>query len=125
MSGVAEVNFGNGEDVAVHCPIINGASFRPLVTLLTQVLLNLHTGLDNPEFYLTIDDVPRWGGDRSCFLWHVRMAPRLTNPAGFEFGNGMSINTVLLEDAFAFLDEMSIADIACARETNERPAKSA
>lgn len=76
-----------------------------LAALLKEVLLKLYTALDNPAYNLTIDDVPRGDEDKDYFLWHIRIVPRLTTPAGFELGSGMSINTVLPEEAAAFLTE--------------------
>lgn len=81
---------------------------RTLAQLLKVVLLKLYTGLDNPSFNLTIDDVPRGDEDKEYFLWHIRILPRLTTPAGFELGSGMAINTVLPEDAAAFLSEVAV-----------------
>lgn len=80
-----------------------------LASLLKTVLLKLYTGLANPAFNLTIDDVPRGDEDKEYFMWHIRILPRLVNPAGFELGSGMSINTVLPEDAVAFLSEVPVA----------------
>jgi UDPglucose--hexose-1-phosphate uridylyltransferase len=85
---------------------------RTLAEMLKVVLLKLHTGLGNPAFNLTIDDVPRGDEDKDYFLWHMRILPRLTTPAGFELGSGMSINTVMPEDAAAFLSETAVADLA-------------
>ena len=85
---------------------------RALSQLLKQVLLKLHTGLGNPAFNLTIDDVPRGDERKEYFLWHIRILPRLTTPAGFELGSGMSINTVLPEDAAKFLNEVPIVEVA-------------
>lgn len=82
----------------------------PLAEILKIVLLKLYTGLDNPAFNLTIDDVPRGDEDKEYFLWHVRVLPRLATPAGFELGSGMSVNTVLPEDAADFLSEVPIAE---------------
>jgi UDPglucose--hexose-1-phosphate uridylyltransferase len=59
---------------------------------------------------LTIDDVPRGDQDKDYFLWHIRILPRLATPAGFELGSGMSINTVLPEDAVAFLSEIAVVE---------------
>jgi UDPglucose--hexose-1-phosphate uridylyltransferase len=59
---------------------------------------------------LTIDAVARGDEDKEYFLWHMRIVPRLTTPAGFEMGSGMSINTVLPEDAAAFITEVEIAN---------------
>ncbi len=83
---------------------------RTLAELLKKVLLELHTALDNPAFNLTIDNVPRGDEDKEYFLWHIRILPRLTTPAGFELGSGMAINTVLPEDAVAFLTEVAVVE---------------
>jgi UDPglucose--hexose-1-phosphate uridylyltransferase len=82
---------------------------RSLAELLRVSLLKLHTGLDNPDFNLTIDDVPRGEEDKEHFQWHIRILPRLSTPAGFELGSGMSINTVLPEEAAAFLREVPVS----------------
>ncbi|HUG92658.1 MAG TPA: galactose-1-phosphate uridylyltransferase [Planctomycetaceae bacterium] len=76
---------------------------RSLAEILRNVLLKLYAGLDDPDFNLTIDLPPRGDEDKAYFLWHVRILPRLTTPAGFELGSGMSINTVLPEEAASFL----------------------
>jgi UDPglucose--hexose-1-phosphate uridylyltransferase len=65
--------------------------------------LKLHVALENPDFNLTINTVPRGYEDKEYFLWHVQIMPRLTTPAGFEMGSGMSVNTVLPEEASEFL----------------------
>ena len=82
---------------------------RLLASILKTALLKLHTGLDNPDFNLTIDDVPRGEDGNEYFRWHMRILPRLSTPAGFELGSGMSINTVVPEDAAAFLREVPVA----------------
>ena len=95
---------------------------RSLAEILKTALLKLHTGLDNPDFNLTIDDVPRGEEDKEYFRWHMRILPRLSTPAGFELGSGMSINTVLPEDAAAFLARCRSPAKAIARQRNQ-PAK--
>jgi UDPglucose--hexose-1-phosphate uridylyltransferase len=88
---------------------VDAKRLRALAEILKTSLLKLHTGLDNPDFNLTIDDVPRGGEDKEYFRWHMRILPRLSTPAGFELGSGMSINTVLPEEAAAFLREVPVA----------------
>lgn len=61
------------------------------------------THLGNPDSNLTINTVPRGHEDKNYFLWHIEILPRLSTPAGFELGSGMSINTVLLEEAADYL----------------------
>jgi UDPglucose--hexose-1-phosphate uridylyltransferase len=89
--------------------LVEPKQMRSLAEILKASLLKLYTGLDNPDFNLTIDNVPRGEEDKEYFQWHMRILPRLSTPAGFELGSGMSINTVLPEDAAAFLREVPVA----------------
>jgi UDPglucose--hexose-1-phosphate uridylyltransferase len=89
---------------------VEPSTMKSLAVMLKRVLLKLHTGLDNPDFNLTIDSAPRGESDEPYFVWHMRIVPRLATAAGFELGSGMAINTVLPEDACAFLGETPIVD---------------
>jgi len=80
-----------------------GELFRPLAEIMKSVLTKLFVGLENPDFNLTIDTASRGDEEQSSFCWHIRILPRLSTAAGFELGSGMSINTVLPEDAAKFL----------------------
>jgi len=82
--------------------------FRALAEILKTVLLKLHRGLENPDFNLTIDTVSRGDESKEYFSWHIRILPRLTTPAGFELGSGMSINTVLPEEAGEYLRKVEL-----------------
>lgn len=82
---------------------LEAGQFPPLAATLKKVLLKLHVGLGNPDFNLTIDTSGRGDEEKPYFSWHIRILPRLTTPAGFELGSGMSINTVLPEEAADFL----------------------
>lgn len=81
---------------------------RALAEILKFVLQKLSVGLDNPDYNLTINTVPRGDEDKHYFLWHIAIVPRLTTPAGFELGSGMSINTVLPEEAAAYLKTVDV-----------------
>lgn len=83
--------------------LLEARQIGPLAEMLKNVLLKLYVGLDNPDFNLTIDTAPRGDEDKEYFQWHIRILPRLATQAGFELGSGMSINTVLPEEAAAFL----------------------
>jgi UDPglucose--hexose-1-phosphate uridylyltransferase len=89
---------------------VKPAAMRSLATMLKCVLLKLHTGLDDPDFNLTIDSAPRGEAEEPYFVWHIRIVPRLATTAGFELGSGMAINTVLPEEACAFLSETPVVD---------------
>ena len=82
--------------------------FRSLAEILKTVLLKLHHGLENPDFNLAIDTVSRGDESKDYFSWHIRILPRLTTPAGFELGSGMSINTVLPEEATEYLRNVDL-----------------
>jgi len=77
--------------------------FRPLASILRDVLARLDGALGNPAFNLTIDTAPIGDEHEPYFLWHIDILPRLSTPAGFEMGSGMSINSVLPETAAAEL----------------------
>src|SRR5579863_3995998 len=81
---------------------------RPLAEILKTVLLKLYDALDNPDFNLTVDMAPHGDEDKEYFVWHIRVLPRVSTPAGFELGSGMSINTTMPEEAAAFLRDGDI-----------------
>jgi len=82
---------------------LSEVQIRPLAEILKDVLIKLYVGLENPDFNLTVDTASRGDEDEPFFRWHIRILPRLATAAGFELGSGMSINTVLPEEAARFL----------------------
>jgi UDPglucose--hexose-1-phosphate uridylyltransferase len=82
--------------------------FHALASLLKTVLKRLHLGLGDPDYNLTIDTAARGDEDKPYFCWHLRILPRLATPAGFEMGSGMSINTVLPEEAADYLRHVEL-----------------
>lgn len=97
--------------------LVTDEQIRPLAAILRLVLLKLYTALDNPAFNLTLDTAPRGDDDQEYFLWHIRILPRLSTPAGFELGSGMSINTVMPEDAARFLNDVDVTENGKASRT--------
>jgi UDPglucose--hexose-1-phosphate uridylyltransferase len=85
---------------------VEAAHLRPLAEILKTTLLKLNRSLQGPDYNLAINTAPRGDEDKSYFLWHIEIVPRLTYPAGFELGSGMAINTVLPEDAARCLREV-------------------
>ncbi|MBI1849365.1 MAG: DUF4931 domain-containing protein [Planctomycetes bacterium] len=79
-----------------------------LAEMMKTVLLKLYVGLDNPDFNLTVNSCARGDEDEPYFMWHIAILPRLATPAGFELGSGMSINTVMPEEAAEFLREVRV-----------------
>jgi UDPglucose--hexose-1-phosphate uridylyltransferase len=74
-----------------------------LAALLRDVLEALRHSAGDPDYNLVVDSAPSIEESKPFFLWHIRVLPRLTTPAGFELGSGMSINPVLPEDAAGML----------------------
>ena len=73
-----------------------------LAATLRRVLLGLYEGLSNPDFNLIVHTAPVEDEDKSYFLWHIEIRPRLTTAAGFELGTGIYINTAVPEDTAAY-----------------------
>jgi hypothetical protein len=100
--------FGGGvaELLSRHVPLLNAVGIRTDWRLLP---FEDGTGSPaggargDPAFNLTIDTAPIGDEDQRYFLWHIDVLPRLTTPAGFELGSGMSINSVLPEHAASAL----------------------
>lgn len=85
---------------------VPGALLPDLAAILRLVLRALYRGLDDPDFNLMVDTAPRGDEGKPWFLWHIQILPRLAPRSGFELGSGMPINTVLPEEAAAFLREI-------------------
>jgi len=81
---------------------------RQLAQVLRTILLKLYRGLDNPDFNLVIDSAPL-GEERADFYqWHLRIIPRIIQPAGFEVGSGIYINPALPEETAKFMRDLQI-----------------
>lgn len=79
-----------------------------LARVLRTTVLKLYKGLDNPDFNLVIDSAPL-GEERTDFYqWHLRIIPRIVQPAGFEIGSGIYINPALPEETAKFMRDLQI-----------------
>lgn len=74
-----------------------------LAHVLKTVLGKMYSALNDPDFNYTIRTAPAESAGVTYYHWYLSIIPRLTQVAGFELGTGMFINTVLPEDAAAFL----------------------
>lgn len=63
-----------------------------LAALLRDVLGGLYELLGDPDYNYVIHSAPPGDEGRPYFLWHLQIVPRLTTPAGFELGSGISVN---------------------------------
>lgn len=88
---------------------INDAELSDLAINLKSTLQKLYYGLDNPDFNYTIRSRPVKEKGDQYLHWYISIIPRLSNPAGFELGSGMFINTSLPEEGAEFLRQVKIS----------------
>jgi UDPglucose--hexose-1-phosphate uridylyltransferase len=69
-----------------------------LALLLRRAMGAIRRASDDPDYNLVVYSSPA-GRSEDGFRWHIKIHPRLSQPAGFEIGAGMSINQVSPEDA--------------------------
>jgi len=71
--------------------------------VLRETLARFYHGLGDPDYNLVFRTASRDYVSVPFAHWYAALIPRLTNPAGFELGTGMFINTHLPEDDAAYL----------------------
>ena len=79
---------------------------RPgFAAILRTTLGKLYKALNNPDYNYVIHTAPHHSATVPHYHWHVQILPRLTTPAGFEIGSGISINIALPEQTAKHLRE--------------------
>ncbi|MBI4228228.1 MAG: galactose-1-phosphate uridylyltransferase [Deltaproteobacteria bacterium] len=79
-----------------------------LARVLKITLLKIYKSLNNPDFNFVIHTAPVDDENKSYYLWHIQIIPRLTTVAGFEIGSGIFINTSLPEETAEFMRSVKI-----------------
>ena len=79
-----------------------------LARVLRNSLRRLRACCGDVDYNYVIHSCPRRDEDQEYYLWHIQILPRLSEPAGFEFGSGMYINTVQPEVAAEQLRQASV-----------------
>ncbi|MDJ0598690.1 MAG: galactose-1-phosphate uridylyltransferase [Crocosphaera sp.] len=74
-------------------------------TILKDSLSRLYYKLNNPDYNYVINTAARYKAEEPQLHWYCQIRPRLTTPAGFELGSGISINPSIPEVDAAFLRE--------------------
>lgn len=85
-----------------HIPL---QDVHDLAPVLRTTLRQISTLLGDPDYNLMVHTAPAEDENKSYFLWHIQILPRVTTPAGFELGSGMFINSMCPEDTAAFVRE--------------------
>ena len=87
---------------------ISDEAVEDLARILRIVLRKFSVGLGKQDFNYVIHAAPLSDENKQYYLWHMQIVPRLTIPAGFELGTGMSINTAPPEEAAEFIGKISM-----------------
>lgn len=72
--------------------------------ILKNVLTKLYEKLNDPDYNYVINTAARYKAEEPQVHWYCQIQPRLTTPAGFEMGAGISINPSLPEADANFLN---------------------
>lgn len=72
---------------------IDEEALDDLASHLTRLLGALRTSLDDPHYNLVFLSAPLDLVHRRATHWIIDIRPRLTTPAGFEFGAGIAVNS--------------------------------
>lgn len=88
-----------------------------LARTLKKVLKKLKLGLDDPPYNFVLHTSPLrhkrskagyWKTIEDDYHWHIEIIPRLTSPAGFEWGTGFYICPISPEETAKFLREVEV-----------------
>jgi len=71
--------------------------------VLKETLRRLKVTLDDPPFNWILHTTPLHEGENLYYHWHMEIIPKLTRPAGFEWGTGFYINPFSPEEACRLL----------------------
>ncbi|MFF8945630.1 galactose-1-phosphate uridylyltransferase [Streptomyces sp. NPDC014864] len=88
-----EASFGDASDVCLD----------RTASLLRRVLTALRDLLGDIPYNYALINAPNGEEGTGCFAWHLRIAPRLAEPAGFELGTDIAVNPLPPEEGAAQL----------------------
>jgi UDPglucose--hexose-1-phosphate uridylyltransferase len=89
---------------------LRGDELSTLADALKVALLKLHIGLNQPDYNFVLHSAPHFSAGEPFYHWYVRIVPRLTTPAGFELGSGISINVSLPEENATHLRNVELPE---------------
>lgn len=82
---------------------INPLQRKDFAAILQDVLARIYHKLNNPDYNYVINSAVRYKSEEPQVHWYCQIVPRLSTPAGFEIGSGISINPSLPEIDAKFL----------------------
>lgn len=87
---------------------IDAERLADLARIMVRTLRRVHRGLDDPDYNYVIRSAPLHEETSPYLHWYVAIVPRVSQPAGFELGSGMFINSALPEESAAFLRSVGV-----------------
>jgi UDPglucose--hexose-1-phosphate uridylyltransferase len=89
---------------AAHFEDLTSDDRAAVASILQQVLRRLQTHAGNPPYNMVIHTAPcKEHNAHEYYHWHIEIMPKLTQPAGFEWGSGFHINPMSPEEATRIL----------------------
>src|SRR5262249_14324203 len=88
---------------ASHYENLGDEQASELATVLLRVLSKIEASFPQPAYNYIIHTAPFDTSRLEHYHWHIEVIPRVTKTAGFEWGSGCYINSVLPEEAAAQL----------------------
>lgn len=104
-----------------HFADITKEQVMGLGRLLKESLNQLASALDHPPYNLMFHTAPPTIGRVEYYHWHIEILPRLTTPAGFEWGSGFYINPVSPEESARQLREIRFCVLT--NNSKEKPSR--
>jgi UDPglucose--hexose-1-phosphate uridylyltransferase len=74
-----------------------------LAKVLKSVFAKLDKGLADPDYNMVIREAPIKEKHNPHYHWYISVVPRVSQVTGFELGSGVFVNTLVPEDAAAYL----------------------
>lgn len=78
---------------------LSDQEIKDLAQILSYVFKRIAAVLGDPPYNLMIHTAPIRTPGLLYYHWHIEIIPRITMPAGFEWGTGIYINVISPEDA--------------------------
>jgi UDPglucose--hexose-1-phosphate uridylyltransferase len=75
-----------------------------LAKILRETMARIKHALNDPPFNWILHTSPLHEGENPYYHWHFEIIPKLTRPAGFEWGTGFYINPFSPEEACKMLN---------------------
>jgi len=93
--------------------LISDESIRGLASIVRELLRRIRVLLNDPPYNMVLHTAPcphprpghptYWSTIEYDFHWHLELVPRITRPAGFEFGAGYTVNPTPPEEAARYI----------------------